>query len=252
MTAAEESPRRAIVTGVGRGVGYAVVSQLLGDGLKVSGTLLRPDPVPSWSATVHLQVADATDRVATSQAVGRAADHMGGIDVVVANAGRGTKQRVLSASDEIWHEQLLNKLTSVTNLLDVALPHLRQSSSPRIVVIGGVTGLSPEVDQGVVSALRAAQINLVTNLANELASDRICINTVLLGAILTDRQRDKFAHSGSTDFDRWCVEEVDRRGIPFGRFGTAEEVAALVSFLVSEPAGYITGAAIPISGGLGI
>lgn len=102
------------------------------------------------------------------------------------------------------------------------------------------------------SAFRAAQLNVAVNLARTLAPDRICVNSVLLGARHTDRQRDRFDASGWEDFDAWEAAEANRRAIPFGRFGTAEEAASLVAFLASESAGYITGAAIPLSGGLGV
>jgi len=245
-------PARALVTGVRRGIGHAVVSQLLADGMKVAGTVRDPaDFKQSWNGYVELVAADATNQDETTSAVNEAAAALGGLDVVVANAGRGSTGSALTADEGDWHDQTSNKMLTVTNLVSAVLTYLKQSDRPRIIVIGGVTALSPDDGQGVVSAMRAAQLNLVVNLANRLAGDGICVNTVLLGAIATDRQREKFKASGADDYDQWVVDEVARRGIPFGRFGTAEEVAALVGFLASEHSGYITGAAIPISGGLG-
>lgn len=246
-------PARALVTGVSRGVGHAVVERLLADGFEVAGTVRhRDDMDQSWMGHVELFAADATDGRETEAAVVGAARALGGLDVVVANAGRGRLGSVLTADEDDWRDQAANKMLTVTNLVAASLRYLRSSQRPRIIVIGGVTALSPDDDQGVVSALRAAQVNLVVNLARQLAADRICVNVVLLGAVATDRQRAKFEASGAVDYLQWTAEEVERRGIPFGRFGTADEVAALVGFLASEPAGYITGAAIPISGGLGI
>ncbi len=242
------------MTGVRRGIGHAVVDQLTGEGMQVAGTIRPGSSLPTWAsgAHPHLFQADATDAEQTAAAVEAAVDALGGLDVIVANAGRGSPGSVLDAGPDQWIEQCLVKLASVTVLVRAALPYLRRSSSPRIVVVGGVTAISPDDDQGVVSALRAAQVNVVVNLARRLAPDRICVNAVLLGAVLTDRQRDRFAASGADDFDAWEAQEVHRRGIPFGRFGTAEEAAAAIGFLASQPAGYITGTALVVSGGLGI
>lgn len=243
----------ALVTGVRRGIGHAIVSRFLHDGYRVAGTVRSgTQQGASWPRPVRLEVADATDKIETTHAVESVVEAFGGLDVVVANAGRGVSGGVLAMSDDHWIDQLRNKLTSVTNLVSAALPHLRESDHPRIVVIGGITGIAPEPDQGAVSAMRAAQISLVRSLSVQLADDGICVNSVLLGAILTDRQRDKFAQSDLTDFDEWVAEEVKRRKIPFGRFGSSEEVADLVAFLSSKTAGYITGAMIPVSGGMGI
>ncbi len=244
--------RRALVTGVGRGIGNAVVTHLLNDGFDVAGTLRRSgDHSPVWDRPVHLEIADAKDAELTERAVQAAAVALGGLDAIVANAGRGMPGKVLDATPDQWIDQLFNKVLTVTNLVSAALPILRESDSPSIVVVGGVTALRPERDQGVVSAMRAAQMNLVANLAAELASDGIRVNSVLLGAITTDRQYDRFANSGHEDFDSWVSTEVQRRAIPFGRFGTADEVAELIAFLCSNRAAYMTGAQIPVSGGMG-
>jgi len=239
------------VTGVSRGIGHATVTKLLDDGFEVGGTIRNSSTPPSWSSSVHLEVADATIKTETEAAIAQLVEKLGGLDVVVANAGQGRSGGVLESADDAWFDQMRNKLATVSYLVNAALPHLKQSANPRIIVVGGITGNKPEINQGVVSATRAAQINMVSNLAAELAPFKICVNAVLLGAILTDRQRDKFAKSGSNDFDSWAAEEVKRRRIPFERFGDAREVAALIGFLASESAGYITGAMIPIAGGLG-
>lgn len=242
------------MTGVGRGIGYALVGRLLTAGWQVTGTIRPATNPPVWPGAEqpHIIAADATDMDQTAAAVDAAVVAMGGPDVIVANAGAGRVGGILDATPELWHEQCMTKLFSVSALVDAALPPLRRSPSPRIVIVGGITALVPDDEQGVVSAMRAAQVNLVINLARQLASERICVNAVLLGAVLTDRQRDKFTLHHADDFDAWMDDEVRRRAIPFGRFASVDEATAAIAFLASVDAGYITGALLPVSGGLGI
>jgi len=139
---------------------------------------------------------------------------------------------------------------SVLNAVKPIIPELKKASDPRIVIINGVTANVPTPDMAAVSAARAAVKQMACLLAQALAPD-ICVNTVNIGVIDTERQLARFEKANSImPYEEWKKHEAKRRGILIGRFGKAEEVAPMVSLLLSPLSSYITGASVDIAGGL--
>lgn len=249
--------RAVYVTGGSRGVGRAVVERLLAEGATVA-TCARDDAALAgvFAATpsdrLLLGRCDVGDRDAVHADVDRAVRHFGRLDAVVANAGAGTVGGVLETALDEFDAQFSIKVHGVLHLIHAARPHLARSDAPAVVVINGVTAHAPDEGMAAVSAARAAVANLVHLLAHRLATDGIRVNAVNLGAIATDRQRDRHAASGSAaDFEQWCAQEAERRAIPLRRMGQPGEVAPVVTLLVSPLSGYITGTSVDVSGGLG-
>jgi NAD(P)-dependent dehydrogenase (short-subunit alcohol dehydrogenase family) len=152
----------------------------------------------------------------------------------------------------VWIEQFTVKVHSVLNLVHAGLSWLDASDAASVVLVNGVTAHAPEADMAAVGAARAAVRNLSLTLTTELAPRRIRVNTVSLGAIVTDRQRARYAGSSATvPFEQWCEQEAQRRSIPLRRLGRPEEVVASVALLLSPRSAYTTGASLEISGGLG-
>lgn len=249
--------RVAYVTGGSRGVGRAVVELLLAEGAVVAtcarGSRALADAFAGVSTDrLLLGSCNVEDREAVRTDIDRAVRHFGRLDAVVTNAGAGTVGGVLQTAMDEFDAQFSIKLHSVMHVIDAARPYLVGADDPAVVVVNGVTAHAPDPDMAAVSTARAAVASLVHLLAHRFATDGIRVNAVNLGAIVTDRQRQRHAASGAIeDFDKWCVREADRRAIPLGRMGRPDEVAPAIALLVSPLSSYITGASLDVSGGLG-
>jgi NAD(P)-dependent dehydrogenase (short-subunit alcohol dehydrogenase family) len=249
--------RVVYVTGGSRGVGRAVVERMLVEGATVAtcardGAALADAFAGIRADRLLLGSCNVLDRDALHADVDRAVQHFGRLDAVVANAGSGTVGGILETAPDEFDAQFSVKVHSVLHLIDAARPHLVGSDAPAAVVINGVTAHAPNADMAAVSTARAAVANLVHLLAHRFAADGVRINAVNLGAIATDRQRQRHAASGAKeDFEQWCAREADRRAIPLGRMGRPHEVAPTVALLVSPLSSYITGVSVDVSGGLG-
>jgi NAD(P)-dependent dehydrogenase (short-subunit alcohol dehydrogenase family) len=256
----EIAGRAYYVTGGSKGVGRAVVEALLEEGAFV-GTCARDRVALHDALGAHpalqdsrllVHAADVRNADAVARCIADTVQRFGRLDGVVANAGAGVTGGVLDADNSVWAGQLEIKIFGTLNTVRPAVAHLTESDAGRVVVINGVTAHLPQVDMPVVSAARAALLNLTRSLAVELATAGVCVNAVNLGAIATARQRARHAAvGGGARFEQWCTDEARRRGILLGRLGTPSDVAPTVLFLLSPLAGYITGTSIDVAGGGG-
>ena len=157
---------------------------------------------------------------------------------------------MLDTPPAAWVSQYEMKILSVINTVQAAVPYLRQSDAGRVVIMNGVTANVPDPEMAAVSASRAAVKQVAGMLAEDLAADGICVNTVNIGAIETNRQIDRYKGSGSSlTYSAWSQKEAERRGILLGRFGRTEEVSPIVMLLLSPLSSYITGSSIDVAGG---
>lgn len=249
------------VTGGSRGIGREIVLGLLEEGAFV-GTCARNlgdlerlrDTLPERKRErLMVERCDVRDSQGLMGAVGRVRKAWGQLDGVAANAGFGTAGDVFQTTEQEWLSQYEMKVLGVTNLINAAVPYLKQSDMGRIVVMNGVTARTPDGSMAAVSAARAGLRQIARMYAKELASDRICVNVVNLGAIDTGRQRERYQRSGAAEpYGTWVLQETRRRGIPWGRFGEASEIAPAVLFLLSPLAAYVTGSEIEAAGGMGL
>lgn len=242
-----------IVTGGSRGIGLAITRFLVAEGAKVAicADALEKATGQCSPDSLFAGRVDVLDSDAMSRFVRNAHDRFERLDGVVANAGAGTSGTILEATKDDWMDQFSIKILSVTNLVNSSLPFLKLSDAARIVIMNSVTATKPEPSMAVVSAARAAVGNLAQTLAIELAPAGITVNTVSLGAIETERQRERHKRSESDlDYETWRQEQAAARRIAMGRFGKPEEVAPFVALCLSPLSSYVTGASIGISGGL--
>ena len=249
--------RRAIVTGGTKGIGRAVVAELLAEGAVVAFCARNADEVKlaeeelSAGGDVTGWVADVTDDGAVQQFVADAAERLGGVDILVNNAGAAHPGNFESLTDADWHADLDVKLFSQIRCTRAALPHLRPSAAARIVNINAVYAKYPDPSFFATTVNRAACLNLTKALAQEYGPENILVNSVNIGFVVTPQweniRRRKAPDSTQEEF----FAELARVEVPLGRFGTVEEVSGLVAFLVSDRAGYITGASIDVAGGMG-
>jgi NAD(P)-dependent dehydrogenase (short-subunit alcohol dehydrogenase family) len=250
--------RRAVVTGGSKGIGLAVASELAREGADVAICARNADEVAAAAkqlrdlgVTVHAQAVDVTVPEQVTDFIAAAAGALGGIDVLVNNAGGAHPGTFATLTDEDWQGDLDVKLFSQIRCTRAALAHLRQSDAPRVVNINAVYAKYPDHKFFATTVNRAACLNLNKALALELGPEGILVNSVNIGFVVTpqwENIRSKRAPELSPDefFRTWAAEEV-----PLQRFGDVSEVSGIVTFLASDRASYITGASIDVAGGMG-
>lgn len=253
--------RVAVVLAASRGLGFASAKALAAEGasliicareplrLEEAAKELRSSaPQGARIETLALDVA-AMD--AAAKVVGLAHDRFGRLDVLVNNAGGPPPGGFARVGDAEWEHAFHLTLMSVVRMVREALPLLRASGQGRIVNIVSTSVKQPIDDLILSNSLRSAVVGLAKTLSRELAGSGVTVNNVLPGIILTDRQRElrgaEAARRG-VSFEQ-AIGEVGR-SIPAGRVGQPEEVGALVAFLASAHAAYITGTSIQVDGGL--
>jgi len=251
------SGKAAIVTGASKGLGRAIARELAGEGANVAicsrdaGEIeAAAEDLRASGRTVYARAADVTDPAAVTDFVERSVQALGGLDILVNNAGRAHPGTFETLSDADWQADLDVKLFSMIRCSRAALPHLRERGDGRIININAVFGKYPDPAFFATSVNRAACLSFTKALAIELAPDGILVNSVNVGYVETT-QWERIHERRAPDVPR---EEFLRRtaaDVPLGRFGTPQDVSAIVAFLASERAGYLTGASIDVAGGFG-
>lgn len=255
--------RRAVVTGGTKGIGRAVVAELLAEGalaafcarhaeeVKAAEAELREACGDEGGGRVFGFTADMTSAEQVARFVEEAASALGGIDILVNNAGGAHPGNFEALSDQDWQQDLDVKLFSQIRATREALPHLRASAAPRVVNVNAVYGKYPDPAFFATTVNRAACLNLTKALAQELGPEGILVNSVNIGFVATPqweniRNRRAPELTEEAFFARLADAEV-----PLKRFGRVEEVSGVVAFLASDRASYVTGAMVDVAGGMG-
>ena len=243
----------AIITGSSRGLGLASAAALVGEGCRV--TICARGEAGLAAATTDLRrragrdgrvLAIAAD-VATAEGLDRivssTAETFGGVDILVNNVGLARGGSITDTSDADWREAFDQTLFPAIRASRLVIPHMRRRGSGVILMIASIWGRESG-GRMTYNAVKAAEISLAKSMAQQLAAENIRVNSVAPGSILFpggswDR-RQKEDPAGIADFVA--------RELPFGRFGRPEEVGAVVAFLVSPRASWISGASVPVDG----
>lgn len=236
--------KTALVTGGSRGIGAAIAKRLAADGATVAityaGNTAAADAtvaaIETAGGTAFAVQANAADPAAQRAGIERAAAGLGGIDILVHNAGVAEFAAVADDSDEIYDRQFGVNVKGLHVGTRAALPHLRDGG--RIILIGSISGEMAFPATAVYSATKAAVAALARGWAKDLAPRNILVNTVQPGPIDTDM------NPADSDFAGQVLG-----AIPLGRYGTVAEVAGAVAFLAGPEASYITGITLNIDGG---
>ncbi len=250
----------AIVTGSSRGLGLGSAAALVQEGCRVTicargqarleeaATELRrlagPGLPPGDKAVRVLPIAaDLATAQGVEQVVARTVEAFGGLDILVNNVGLARGSGIVDTSDAEWAEAIDQTLLPAIRASRLAVPQMRRRGGGAIVMIASIWGRESG-GRMTYNAVKAAEISLAKSMAQQLARDNIRVNSVAPGSILFPggswhrRQQEEPEE----------IADFVRRELPFGRFGRPEEVGAVVAFLVSPRASWISGASVPVDG----
>ena len=250
----------ALVMAASKGLGRACAAVLAAEGVHVTigarnAEALEQTAQEIRQATRSRVLAIPTDvtRAEDMEAIVAATvREFGRIDILVNNAGGPPAGTFESFSDAQWQAAFELNLLSSVRLVRLVLPHMRKTGSGRIITIVSTSVKQPIDGLLLSNAIRSGVVGLAKTLSVELAPDNITVNNVCPGRILTDRLRQIYqindrAQQGVSE--EAVLKEI-AQGIPMGRVGQPEELGALVAFLASQQAAYITGTTIQVDGGL--
>lgn len=243
--------RRAVVTGASEGIGLAIAERLTAEGCAVALCSRSEARISEAAERLRVQAkvvaaaVDVTDAPALEAFVAHAADELGGLDLLVANAGGAVGgPRLAEAGAEEWRQTLdLNLVHSVV-AARAAVPHMRAAGGGSILFISSLAGVRPQ-PRPQYAASKAAVNHLAALLARELGPDRIRVNALSPGSIAEGTSKDVRLRGDHSEAE---FEAFVAREFPLGRLGTLDEVADVAAFLSSPRAGWINGATIAVDG----
>jgi len=250
--------KSAIVTGSSRGLGLASANALAAEGCRVclcargvdglekaAQAVQGSDPRTGTGVRHHVITvpADVSTQEGAEAVVARALQAFGAVDILVNNVGAAKGADVVNTTDDEWREALDQTLFPAIRMSRLVVPHMRERGSGAIIMIASIWGRESG-GRMTYNAVKAAEISLAKSMAQQLARDGIRVNSVAPGSILFP--------GGSWDrrqqADPDGIAEFVRRELPFGRFGTAEEVGAVVAFLASPRSSWVSGSSVTVDG----
>jgi 3-oxoacyl-[acyl-carrier protein] reductase len=255
----ELKDKRALVTGASRGLGYAAALELAREGCRVAlnsrdGSRIQAaaERIAKESGSEAFGLAgDLTEKGVIENLVTAAVQALGGLDLLVTNAGGPPPGTFEDHGEEAWSKAVNLSLMSHVRLIRGALPHLRKSPAASVLTITSISVKQPIENLVLSNSVRAATVGLTKSLALELGREGIRFNSILPGWTETERVIELMTARATTN-KTTVEEEIKRqaRESPLGRMGRPEEFAKAVVFLLSPAASYITGVMLNVDGGM--
>lgn len=247
------SSKVALITGGGTGIGRACAGLFAREGASVAIAGRRKEPLEA--AVREIEIAggkalavqcDVTDRASVEAAVGAVVKHFGRLDVVVNNAGAVVVATAEATSDEDWNRLIATNLTGTFLVSRAALVHLRAAGGGAIVNIGSILGIVARKDRAAYCAAKAGVTGLTKAMALDQAHENIRVNCICPSLIETELGLLSIRQAPDPEAER----QKRTAGIPLGRLGQPEDVAQMALYLASDESAWVTGAALPLDGGL--
>lgn len=233
------SGKRALVLGASRGLGAAIAAALAAEGVTVLGASRSGDyPV------------DLADKASVAALIDKVRSE-GGVDILVNNSGGPKAGPAQGQASADWVAAFETMAASLYAITDALLPQMIERKFGRIITVGSSGVVAPIAGLALSNAVRGAIAGWSKTLAAEVAKHGITVNMVLPGRIDTDRVRElDQGKAGRTGVSVEAVQEASRNDIPAGRYGRPEEFGAVVAFLTSQQASYVTGSMLRVDGGM--
>lgn len=232
------TPRTVLVTGGNRGIGYAIAEQFVAEGHRVAVTA-RSGEGPAGSLTVR---ADVTDAASVDAAFTEVESQLGPVEVLVANAGITQDTLLLRMTEDDFDRVVDTNLGGAFRVVKRASKGMLKARFGRVILISSVVGLLGSAGQINYAASKSGLIGMARSITRELGSRGITANVIAPGFIQTDMTAE-LPEATQAEY---------RKSIPAGRFAQVDEVARVVTWVAGDDAGYISGAVIPVDGGLGM
>jgi len=230
--------RTVLVTGGNRGIGRAIAEEFVRQGHRVAVTV-RSGEGPAGTLSV---VADVTDSASLDAAFAEVEEKLGAVEILVANAGITRDTLLMRMTDEDFEAVANTNLNGVFRVVRRASLGMIKKKFGRIILIGSVVGLLGSAGQVKYSSTKSALVGMARSITREIGSRNITANVVAPGFIDTDMTA-ALAEEQQAEY---------KKRIPAGRFASPQEVARVVAWIASDDAAYISGAVIPVDGGLGM
>jgi 3-oxoacyl-[acyl-carrier protein] reductase len=235
--------RTAIVCGASSGMGLAIAEALAEEGANVAMFARRRELLEREAERIGALAVrgDVTNPADLKRLVSRTVEAFGGVDILVNNSGGPPRGPAVGQTDHDYEAAFELLVLSVVRLTDLCLRHLERSGHGRIVNIESSSVREPVDNLALSNSIRPGVVGWAKSMARELGPKKITVNTIAPGKIDTERLAELYANRSRAD---------DMASIPLRRFGEPREIADVVCFLASDRASYVTGAVIPVDGGL--
>lgn len=236
--------RFALVTGASGGIGGAIAKALSDAGAKVALSGTRVEALEKAAADIGgspvIVPCNLSDPVATGELVGKVEEALGGLDIIISNAGLTKDGLLMRMKDEDWESVLNVNLGAYMRLSRAAMRGMMKRRHGRIIGITSVVGVTGNAGQTNYAASKAGMIGFTKSLAQEVASRNITVNCIAPGFIATPM----------TDVLKDDQKEALLKGIPAGRLGSGADIAAAALYLASDESAYVTGQTLHVNGGM--